>query len=226
MSARAFIAGLAAAPGAQVPLQVHGMMAALVQRVGDVQGAMAANWMAFGTIQIAVAATGILPAAVIAMMAGASFGIVAGIAISAISTMLGGWIAFLLARSFLRPFIARWIGRSNRFQRLDAALGQENWRFVLLLRISPVMPFAPTSYALGLSAIDTRSYLLGTLASLPALVGYVVLGALGTRGMAMISTHADLLHWLAWGAGLAFVALALLRVRKALGRMAGPVQLA
>ncbi|MCJ2184012.1 VTT domain-containing protein [Novosphingobium sp. 1949] len=216
MSLRALLAGLASAPGAQA----HALFVTLAQRLGDLQAAMAANWVAFGSIQIAVAATGILPAAVVAMMAGASFGVGAGIAISAISTMLGGWIAFGLARSFLRPWIARWIGRSDRCLRWDAAVGRESWRFVLLLRISPVMPFAPTSYALGLSSIDQRSYLLGTLASLPALVGYVVLGALGGKGLAMMAGSANLLQWAAWGVGFAFVAIALLRVRTALGKMA------
>lgn len=216
MTLRALLGGLAHAPGAPV----SGMLASLTQELGGLQAAMAANWMVFGSIQVAIAATGILPAAIVAMMAGASFGIWAGIAISTISTMLGGWIAFGLARSFLRPWIAGWIGRSNRCLRWDEAVGRESWRFVLLLRISPVMPFAPTSYALGLSSIDQRSYLLGTLASLPALIGYVVLGALGGRGIVMMGS-ANPVQWIAWGFGLALVAVALLRVRGTLGKIAG-----
>ena len=38
------------------------------------------------------------------------------------------------------------------------------------------MPFVATSYLLGLSAISLRDYMLGTLAALPALLGYVSLG--------------------------------------------------
>ena len=45
------------------------------------------------------------------------------------------------------------------------------------------MPFAITSYALGLTEISGRDYLLGTLASLPALAGYVSLGALAHYGL-------------------------------------------
>lgn len=51
------------------------------------------------------------------------------------------------------------------------------------LRVSPVMPFAITSYALGLTEISERDYLLGTLASLPALAGYVSFGALARYGL-------------------------------------------
>ena len=35
------------------------------------------------------------------------------------------------------------------------------------------MPFVATSYLLGLSAISLRDYMLGILAALPALLGYV-----------------------------------------------------
>jgi len=38
------------------------------------------------------------------------------------------------------------------------------------------MPFVATSYLLGLSAISLRDYMLGILAALPALLGYVSLG--------------------------------------------------
>jgi uncharacterized membrane protein YdjX (TVP38/TMEM64 family) len=39
-----------------------------------------------------------------------------------------------------------------------------------------LMPFVATSYLLGLSAISLRDYMLGILAALPALLGYVLLG--------------------------------------------------
>jgi uncharacterized membrane protein YdjX (TVP38/TMEM64 family) len=54
---------------------------------------------------------------------------------------------------------------------------------VALLRISPVMPFSITSYALGFSGISLRDYVLGSLASLPPLLGYVVVGTLAGQGL-------------------------------------------
>ena len=190
------------------------------QGFGAIQGLLAANWLAFGVGQFAVAASGILPAAIVAMMAGASFGLWGGIAISASSTMLGGWAAFLLSRSILRPWIARWLHRSKRCLQWDKALERESWRFVLLLRISPVMPFAPTSYALGLTGIDQRSYMLGTLASLPALTGYVALGALGKQSLSMAGGAFDLVHLLFVGVGFLLVGAALYRVRGTLRNFA------
>jgi hypothetical protein len=45
------------------------------------------------------------------------------------------------------------------------------------------MPFVATSDLLGLSAISLRDYMLGTLAALPALLGYVSLGAFAGAGL-------------------------------------------
>jgi uncharacterized membrane protein YdjX (TVP38/TMEM64 family) len=177
-------------------------------------GLMANSWPAFALGQILVAASGILPASLIAIMAGATFGLGWGIVISAASTMLGGWLAFLLSRSVLRRFIERWVDSHSAMARLDQGMTQEGWRLVMLLRVSPVMPFAMTSYGLGLTRISQRDFLLGTAASLPALVGYVAIGALGQRGL--MQGQGGIGHWLAILAGVAVIVYALSRLRKAM----------
>jgi uncharacterized membrane protein YdjX (TVP38/TMEM64 family) len=128
------------------------------------------------------ALAGIVPGALLGLAAGAIFGISAGFTAAAAGILAGAGIAFALSRSYLRPLIATMLGRYGALARLDQAVRSDGWRLVALLRVSPVMPFSLTSYALGLSGIGLRDYLLGTLASLPALLGYVVLGALGGYG--------------------------------------------
>ncbi len=182
----------------------------------SMQSTLESNWLTFALVQTIVAATGILPASFIAVMAGASLGFGWGLAISATSTVLGGWIAFLLSRSALRDVISRHVHRHAAAARLDDAMSAEGWRLVLLLRISPVMPFALTSYGLGLTRIAQRDFLLGTLASLPALTGYVMLGSLGKQGLAMAGSGGTGLQWLALGFGILAVTYAAVRVRKAL----------
>lgn len=186
----------------------------------QLQGAMAANWLAFAFGQIVIAASGILPASMFAMIAGASFGFGWGLAISIACTMFGGWLAFALSRTVLRGWIERWIRRSPLADRFDEAIGEESWRFVLLLRISPVMPFALTSYGLGITRIGQRDFLLGTLASLPALVGYVAMGSLGRIGVAMIGSPTSPAGFAMILMGLGAVAYALLRVKVVLQRVA------
>ncbi len=167
-------------------------------------------------LQGVVAASGVLPASALGVAAGALFGIAAGFAAASIGTLAGALVAFGLTRSFARPLIARLVRERPGLRRLDAALAGDGWKLVCLLRISPVMPFAVTSYALGLSSVRFRAYLLGTLASLPPLLAYVVLG----RVLGFGALHAGVdgaARWiaLAIGAGasmgLAWYVLRLLR---------------
>jgi hypothetical protein len=63
------------------------------------------------------------------------------------------------------------------------------------------MPFSVTSYMLGLSSIDLCSYTIGTLASLPALCGYVFIGTLADTRLSARMTSEDPLHWILLGIG-------------------------
>ncbi|MFM5929921.1 MAG: TVP38/TMEM64 family protein [Novosphingobium sp.] len=180
------------------------------------------HWFAFAVGQVVIAACGVLPASVMAALAGAAYGMVKGLAISVVCTLLGGWIAFLLSRSILRPWIEKLLERSRFAEKLDEALEGEGWHFVFLLRISPVMPFALTSYGFGLTRIRQRDYLIGTLASLPAMASYVGLGAVGRQGMEMSLSHATPLQWALLIVGTLALLLAAWRtgamVRKAMGK--------
>lgn len=180
---------------------------------------MAGNWWAFALGQTLVAACGILPASIIAAMAGALLGFGPGLAISAVSTMLGGWIAFALSRTALRRWITPILQRHASFSRLDHAMTCEGWRMVTLLRISPVMPFALTSYGLGLTRISQRDFLAGTLASLPSLAGYVALGALGKEGLRLEDAGLDVWRWVMLLAGAGVVLYCLYRLRKIMTRL-------
>jgi uncharacterized membrane protein YdjX (TVP38/TMEM64 family) len=183
------------------------------------QAYMVSDWLAFGIGQTLVATSGVLPASMVATMAGAMLGFGPGLVISATSTMVGGWLAFSLSRTALRKGIARLIGRHRSFARLDTALTSEGWRMVMLLRISPVMPFAMTSFGLGLTRISHRDFLLGTLASLPALTAFVALGALGRTGIGMTHDGTSPRHWLLVIAGMAVVLYALRRVQRIMQRL-------
>lgn len=164
-------------------------------------------------LQTVVALCGVLPASVGALAAGAAYGVAGGFAAAATGTLLGAACGFALARSLLRPLVLRLVGRRRVARRLDEAITRDGWRLVCLLRISPVMPFAVTSYALGLTALRWRAYLLGTLASLPALLGYVVLGHLSRFAFA---SPAGPVRWTLLLVGIGALALLVLR----LGRIA------
>ena len=143
-----------------------------------------ASWLLAFAIQLLAALCGVLPASIPAIAAGLLYGVPQGFALAACAVLLGAILAFGASRSVFRPWVVAAIARSPRAQRLDAAVTREGWRLVCLLRISPVMPFALTSYALGLTSLAPRTYMLGTLMSLPPLLGYVALGRLARGGLA------------------------------------------
>jgi uncharacterized membrane protein YdjX (TVP38/TMEM64 family) len=168
------------------------------------------------------ALAGIVPGALLGVASGAVFGLEGGFTASAAGILAGAGAAFGLSRSYLRPLIAAMLARYGALARLDTALSAEDWRLVALLRVSPVMPFSLTSYALGLSGIGPRAYLLGTLASLPALLGYVAIGALGGYGARLRTGAGHDIHLalLALG-GAATLALSL-HISHLLGRVLKP----
>lgn len=154
--------------------------------------------VSFGLLQAGVALIGIVPASMLGIAAGVVFGIGLGFVVSASGTLLGGWLAFWLARSLLRPWIARMLDArpAGRMVGLDEAVRRDGWRLVCLLRVSPVMPFAFTSYTLGLTSVRKTDYVLGTLAALPALLGYVALGAVAGDGLQSAAGPSS--GWLRW----------------------------
>lgn len=153
-----------------------------------------------GILQILVAVTGILPASLLGMAAGAIYGFVTGFLLASISTMAGAELAFILSRSLFRPTVERLFATRPRLRNLDALIAKDGWRLVCLLRISPIMPFSATSYILGLSSISMRWYTLGTLASLPSLCAYVFIGTLAEASLsAWISGRT---RWVALSIGI------------------------
>lgn len=137
------------------------------------------NGLAFTAAVLVLSLIGIVPGALLGMAGGAIFGIAMGSIYSTAGILLGAFSAFLICRSAFRPHITAWLRHCGWLARMDKALTADGWRMVALLRVSPIMPFSITSYALSLSGISARDYMLGTLAALPPLLGYVFLGTLG-----------------------------------------------
>jgi uncharacterized membrane protein YdjX (TVP38/TMEM64 family) len=164
------------------------------------------SWLALAAAQAVIAASGILPASLLGVAAGAIYGVGPGFALVGIGTLAGALIAFLLSRSLFRPFVARLLHKRVRFQNLDRMIARHGWRFICLLRLSPVMPFAPTSYALGCSSVRFRDYSLGTIASLLPLLGYVLLGALAGRGLTVGDGATGIVDWGMLALGIAATA--------------------
>jgi uncharacterized membrane protein YdjX (TVP38/TMEM64 family) len=172
------------------------------------------GWALFIAVEFAVTLVGIVPGALLGIAAGAIYGVVTGFWTSAAGIMAGAMVAFGLSRSVMRPWIGALLRKSGRLAALDAVIARDGWRIVALLRVSPVMPFSLTSYALGFTGIAARDYVLGTLASLPPLLGYVVIGALGGAGV----KAGSLVHLVLIGVGVAATLALTVHLSRLLGR--------
>jgi uncharacterized membrane protein YdjX (TVP38/TMEM64 family) len=210
-----FVAGAAAA---MIAYRLPRVQAAIDQSLSYVESHSSSHWQLFCLGQILIAACGVLPASVMAIMAGALYGLAPGLGISVVCTMLGGWLAFSISRSVLRPWVERFLPPRNFVGRVDQAIAMEGWRFVCLLRISPIMPFAATSYGLGLTQIKQREFLLGTLASLPTMGAFVAIGAFGKAGMLAGEFGGGPLRWGVLALGLVTVVWAIARINEMLRR--------
>lgn len=155
----------------------------------------------FAIVQILVAVSGVLPASLLGMAAGAIYGLVSGFLLAAASTLAGALLSFFFSRSLFRAAVERLAIRRPRLRNLDARIARDGWKLVCLLRVSPIMPFSATSLALGLSAVGLRDYAIGTLASLPALWGYVFIGTLADTSLSAWATGASTVRLVLLGVG-------------------------
>ena len=175
------------------------------------------SWTGLAALQLVALLVGFMPASALAAAAGAMLGLGEGFALSTATLMIGAAMAFWLSRSFLRPVIERFVVKRARISAIDLALGDQGWRLVCLMRVSPIMPFVATSYALGLSRVSLIHYLLGTLASLPALFGYVLMGSLAGQGLRTAGS-ADTMHLVLLAVGVAATALLSVQIGKIIAK--------
>ena len=124
----------------------------------------------------AVATVALLPGSVLTLIGGAVFGLVWGTLYVFVAAVLGAGAAFLVARYVARPAVERRLRGDKRFERIDAAIGRQGTKIVLLLRLSPVLPFNLLNYALGLTRVRFRDYLLASVGMLPGTLLYVYYG--------------------------------------------------
>ena len=129
-----------------------------------------------------IAALLFVPGLPLTLGAGYLFGFLWGtILVSAASTAAAG-LAFLIARYLARPSIEKLARKNPKFDAIDRAIAKSGWKVVVLLRLSPLVPFSLSNYLYGLTAVRLGPYLLASwIAMLPATFLYVSLGAAGHR---------------------------------------------
>jgi uncharacterized membrane protein YdjX (TVP38/TMEM64 family) len=190
---------------ALVPLTLRGWAIEIASTtLFEMKGMGVVGACGYIVLQFFVSATGILPASLLGVAAGIIYGMLWGSALAALGTIAGAVAGFHLGRHGLRKLCFLPQRLERQLQTAESYVVADGWKLVFLLRLSPLMPFAATSIALGASGIGERNYLIGTLASLPSLLGYVYAGSLLNGETSL--TSPELHTMLAWGLAIGSIA--------------------
>ena len=110
--------------------------------------------------------------------AGFLYGAVIGTLVVSPASVAGASLAFLIARYFARGWVTRRLKKYPQAAAIDRAIEKNGFKAVVLLRLQPVLPFNILNYALGLTSIRLRDYMLASwIGMFPATVLYVYLGS-------------------------------------------------
>jgi len=147
-------------------------LAPLVLKVGDV-----GPWapVLFVALYVGAAVT-IAPAFFLTVAGGAVFGIWRGSLLVLVGASLGASVVYAIAAPFAD---ARWMRRVTRDQRVAAvkeAVGGGGVRIMLLLRLSPLIPYSILNYALALSGVRYADFVVALVGMIPAIVLYTYYG--------------------------------------------------
>lgn len=123
-----------------------------------------------------LATVALVPGSALTLLAGAVFGLVRGTLYVLLGATLGATAAFLVARYLARPAVRKRVEKSPRFAGIDRAIGDQGWKLVLLLRLSPLIPFNLLNYGLGVTRVRLSHYLIGSIGMVPGTVLYVYYG--------------------------------------------------
>jgi uncharacterized membrane protein YdjX (TVP38/TMEM64 family) len=160
------------------------------------------------------------PAALFTIAAGLVFGLGWGFPVVMVGATVGASLAFLVARYLVRDRVRHMVEARPKFKAVDAAVTEEGWKIVMLLRLSPLVPFNIQNYFFGLTNIDFWHYVLATFVGIiPGVVLYLYIGALGDA-LAGGAGQWGTAQWIFFAIGLvATVVVALLVARKAKAKL-------
>ena len=123
------------------------------------------------------------PGSLLSVMGGALFGPLWGSIYNQLSAIAGATLTFLVARYIAADWLEKQLaGKVKTFKEGVEAKG---WRFVLLVRVLPGIPFSLLNYTLGLTRIRLVHFVTVTfLCMLPRVIAYSYAGYAGRQVLA------------------------------------------
>jgi len=123
-----------------------------------------------------------LPGTPLGLAAGTLFGPLWGSVYTLVGATAGATLAFGIARYLAGAWVAQRV--SGGLQRILQGVEAQGWHFVVFVRLVPLFPFNLLNYALGLTPIRLRVYVVAScLGMVPGTVAYVYLGYAGREAL-------------------------------------------
>ncbi|MGZ5040510.1 MAG: TVP38/TMEM64 family protein, partial [Usitatibacter sp.] len=130
---------------------------------------------AFFAIYVAVTGLSLPGAAILTLVAGATFGLLWGTVIVSFASSLGATLAFLASRYLLREWVKAKFG--DKLKPIDEGIAREGAFYLFALRLVPAFPFFVINLVMGLTAIKTRTfYWVSQVGMLAGTIAYVYAG--------------------------------------------------
>ena len=126
------------------------------------------GYFAFIAVSILVSVF-LLPGQLLAIIAGVTFGGIAGGLLTALGATAGSYISFLIGRRFARGYVSQKFSRNPAFQKIEKGVAENGVSFLVLTRLVPVFPYAIQSYAYALTPMGAGMFtLISFVTMLPA----------------------------------------------------------
>lgn len=129
----------------------------------------------FVVVSIGLMSLSLPVGSILSMTAGALFDVKLGVALVTIASGFGSTFAFLSSRYLFKDFVRRWFGRWLRL--VDRGIERDGASYLLMLRLSPMVPFSALNAVMGLTHMKTRTYVLVTVIGImPSCIVYTMAG--------------------------------------------------
>jgi uncharacterized membrane protein YdjX (TVP38/TMEM64 family) len=127
---------------------------------------------------------------ILSIAAGALFDLWGGVLLITIASSIGSALSFVISRYLLRDFVRYWFARWLAI--VDRGIERDGTRYLLMLRLSPVVPFFAVNAVMGLTKMRLRTFIPVTLIGmLPSCFLYVGVGTQIRR----IDSPEDVVSW-------------------------------
>ena len=117
----------------------------------------------------------IVPSNLLAIAGGILFGPVEGFILSIVGFFISGTVAFYLAQFLGKDFVQGIVG--DKFIKLDDNMQKNGFKILLLLRLPPILPYDPLSYACGFTNVKYSTFIVASvLGIIPETLCFSILG--------------------------------------------------